>query len=162
MVIKLKITDKIKNIQDRLIERIDNNLGVTTKDLKSEDIQLFKDISNNGGFVRIFNSLGISIEDMILKYGFSENIDKRTLEPSEIEQRLLYLKSIGKLTTLEMRKNHFSDNKLERSIKKVYGSVENCLKALNLERDYRFVDKDYIESTIWEYYNKGVTCHIQI
>lgn len=103
----MKITDKIKNIQDRLIERIDNNLGVTTKDLKSEDIQLFKDISNNGGFVRIFNSLGISIEDMILKYGFSENIDKRTLEPSEIEQRLLYLKSIGKLTTLEMRKITF-------------------------------------------------------
>lgn len=152
----MKITDKIKNIQDRLIERIDNNLGVTTKDLKSEDMQLFKDISNNGGFVRIFNSLGIDIENMILKYGFSENIDKRTLDPSEIEQRLLYLKSIGKLTTLEMRKNHFPDNKLERSIKKVYGSVENCLKALNLERDYRFVDKDYIESTIWEYYNKGV------
>lgn len=81
------------------------------------------------------------------------------LEEEEIHRRLLYLKSIGELKTNSMRKDFFSDRRLERSIKTRFGSVKKCLEFYNLESDRVVITKEGIIEKIKEYSESGVDMH---
>lgn len=153
---RTKNNNKKEEIIKRFKERLDNNKGVTYRVLKEEDPSLLYAIEKHFGSIsKLCAEIGISEDEMIHKLGFTRNINKRTLTEDEILERLLYLKSKGKLTTSAMR-TEFDDLRLEISIKKLYGSVENCLKHFGLERDIKRVTKDQIIKKIKEYSEQGV------
>lgn len=150
------MTGKQIELLTRFKERIVSNLPITYKELKKDDPTLLYGIERHfGSLVKVCGELGISEDDMITKFGFSRNINKRTLSEHEIKERLLYLKSIGKLTTNSMR-TQFDDNRLELSIKKTYGSVKEGLKHFGLERDYKAKTKRDILNEILKYQELGI------
>lgn len=139
-----------------LNERIMNEQGITYPILKKEDKKLLYAIERHiGSITKACEELGISEEKMISKYGFTRNINKRLLTEDEILDRLLFLKSIGMLKTSAMR-TEFDDLRLEVSIKKIYGSVEKCLRYHNLERDTIVITKKKILEKITDYSSKNI------
>lgn len=142
-------------IYKELKNRMDKGLGVNGKTLKEEDKNLYYKIERNGGFIKIFSGMGISIKEMIRDYDFPKNIDTESINEDEIEKRLRYLKKIGDLSTAGIRRGHFDDFRLEKSMKKKYGSVQKCLDSLGLERDTKQVTKDSIIEKIKEYDRMG-------
>ena len=152
----IKMIDKKESIKVRFLERINNDKPITYKLLKEEDSSLLYAIERHFGSIsKLCAEIGISESEMISKYGFSRNINKRTLNESEIKERLLLLKSKGKLTTNAMR-TEFDDLRLEQSIKKLYGSVQNGLDYFGLTRDSRRVTKDGIVEKIKLYSSQGI------
>lgn len=137
-------------------ERIDSGKSIKYNDFLKEDSSLYYSIQRYfGGIHKASLKLGIDEETLIKEYGLTRNINKRTLTEKEILDRLLYLKSIGRLTTNAMRLE-FDDQRLELSIKKLYGSVEEGLKHFNLKRDTVRVSKSSLEKQIRRYSKKGV------
>lgn len=145
---------------DKTIEKIKKRIlegrGINPKSIKEDDMSLHYKIERNGGYTKILNSIGISNKEMIDKYGFTGNINRGTLSKDEIKERLFYLKGIGDLSTSGMRRGHFEDNKLEESIKKIYGSVNNALDYYNLKRDTKRVTKDELIKQLKIYEESGV------
>ena len=140
----------------RFKSRINEGKSIKYKDLKNEDPSLLYAIEKHyGGIYKISQELGYTEDDLVNKFGLTRNINKRTLTEDEIKNRLLYLKSIGKLTTNAMR-TEFNDLRLEQSIKKLYGSVENGLKYFGLERDRVRVSKKSIIKEIKELSEQGI------
>ena len=116
-------------------DRLGEGKSILYKDLKADDPSLLYAIGRYfGGILKISQELGITEVELIEEHGLSRNIKKKVLSEEEIFNRLLYLKSIGKLTTSAMR-TEFNDLRLETSIKKRYGNVEAGLKNFNLTRD---------------------------
>lgn len=115
-------------------ERIDNNMSMKYNDIYNDDPSLLYDIYRISSIYDILLDIGITEEEMISDYGLTRNINKHTLTVDEIIDRLDYLKSIGRLSTSAMR-TEFNDLRLEQSIKKIYGSVDNCFQELGYERD---------------------------
>lgn len=112
------LTEKQQKVLKRFKDRVDSGRPITYKKLKEEDSSLLYAVERNLKNISVACSLlGISQDEMIEKYGFTRNINKRTLSEDEILERLNYLKSIGKVTTNAMR-NEFNDLRLEQSIKK--------------------------------------------
>ena len=149
------LTEKQQKVLKRFKDRVDSGRPITYKKLKEEDSSLLYAVERNLKNISVACSLlGISQEEMIEKYGFTRNINKRTLSEDEILERLNYLKSIGKVTTNAMR-NEFNDLRLEQSIKKVYGSVEACLEKLGFTRDYITFDEEYVVNYVKDLISKG-------
>lgn len=142
-------------IHEKLKNRIDKGLGVNGKTLKKEDKNLYYKIERNGGFIKTFSDMGISIKEMIRDYDFPKNIDTESIGEEEILNRLKYLKKIGDLSTAGIRRGHFDDFRLEKSMKKIYGSVQECLDSLGLDRDTKQVTKDSIIEKIKDYDSLG-------
>lgn len=136
--------------------RIDEGKSIKYNDLKNEEPRLLYAIERYyGGIFKISQKLGYTEDDLVEKFGLTRNINRRTLTEEEIENRLLYLKSIGKLTTSAMR-TEFGDLRLEQSIKKIYGSVEDGLKYFNLKRDTVRYSKKSITKEIKELSRRNV------
>lgn len=137
-------------------KRIDEGKSIRYNDLKVDDKTLLYSVKRYfGSIVKLCEDIGISKQELIDNYGFTRNIDKKTLSENEIKERLLYLKSIGKLTTNAMRKE-FDDLRLEQSLKKVYGSVNDGLTYFGLERDTKIVTKESLLKKIYEYQENGI------
>lgn len=125
-------------------KRISEGKSIKYNVFKSEDSILLYAIERHfGGIFKIATEIGITEEQLINEYGLTRNINKKTLTEDEIRNRLIYLKSIGKLSTSAMR-TEFEDLRLEISIKKLYGSVENGLTYFNLKRDIVRVSKESV------------------
>lgn len=124
--------------KDKILEkfrlRIVNNESIKYKDIKTEDPSLLYEIDRYYPMNEILRDLNIHEEDYVNTYGLSRNVNSRTLSEKEIVKRLDHLKSMGRLTTSAMR-TEFTDLRLETSIKKIYGSVEECFSVLGYERD---------------------------
>ena len=145
---------KVEEIIYKFKARIKEGKSIKYKDFKNDDSKLLYAIERKiGNLYKCAMMCGISEEDYVNKYGM--RITKNTtLTEKEMKDRLNYLKSIGKLTTLAMR-TEFNDLKLEQSLKRVYGSVEKGLLHFGLERDSRLVTLDSLEKEILELYNQG-------
>lgn len=147
------------NIKDRIIkefkERIDSGKSIKYNDFREEDPTLLNAIEKYmGGIFRVAKEVGLTEDDLVNKYGMTRNINSRTLSEQEILDRLLYLKSRGRLTTSAMRTD-FGDFRLETSIKKLYGNVENGLEHFNLKRDTTRHSKASLSKRIRELSDNG-------
>lgn len=143
----------------RFKKRIDERKPITQKEFIKDDSSLYSAVSRHlHGVGKACEELGISRQDMKDVYNLTNNIDKRSLTDEEIIERLTYLKSIGKLTTSAMR-TQFDDTRLERSIKKRYGSVEKCFEILNLKRDRKRVTEESIKEEIINHIKNGHDLH---
>ncbi|WP_368900868.1 hypothetical protein [Oceanobacillus oncorhynchi] len=137
-------------------QRIESRKSIKYKDLKKDDASLLWAIERYyGGVYKTAKALGLTEDDLLNKYGLTRNINKRTLTENEIYNRLIYLKSQGKLSTSAMR-TEFNDLRLEISIKKLYGSVKNCLEFYGLERDTARVTKEGLIKDIRQLSDKGL------
>lgn len=150
-------SEKRNDILSRLKARISENKSITYKVLKKEDYELLWKIEKEfGSLSKACLEIGLTKDDLIKKFGFTRNVDKRTLSKEEMVERLEYLKSINKISTSAMR-TEFDDLRLEISMKKTYGSVNNGLKALGYERSRKKATKETINERIVELQNKGVS-----
>lgn len=132
-----KIENKKNYIKKKFKKRIEEGKGITYKDFKNDDKNLLWDIERYfGNLSNICRDFEISKEDMLKNHGFTYNIDKRNLEYEEIRERLLFLKSKGKLNTSLSRKEWGDGQRLERSVKNMFGSFEKGLEHFKLERDF--------------------------
>lgn len=123
-----------KYLVDSLRKRISQGESIRYNDIKKDAPSLIHAITKYYSLREILEELGLSEEELVSEYGMTRNINPRTLSKDEILERLLYLKSIGRLTTSAMR-TEFNDFRLEVSIKRTYGSVEECFVQLGLDRD---------------------------
>ena len=125
--------EELKNI---FVKRIEEGKGITYPELKNDDPSLiWKSEKLFGNLSNLLSEIGIEKDELIKDYGFSYNIDKRNLNYEEIKERLLELKSKGKLNTSLSRKYFPDGQRLERSMIAMFGSFEDCLIHFNLERD---------------------------
>lgn len=151
--------DSMTKVKDRALQglskRIEEGKSIKNKDLQREDSALLSDISKSGGIASLARELGISKKELIEDFGLTRNIERRTLTKEEMLNRLLYLKSKGRLTTSAMRTD-FEDYRLETSMKKIYGSVREGLKIFNLKSDRIRHSKKSLEKKIREYSNQGL------
>lgn len=118
----------------KLQERIESGKSIRYNDIRKDDTKLFYAIDRYGGLLKLCQELGLSENELVSNYGLTRNINARTLSEEEMSNRLLYLKSIGRLSTSAMR-TEFDDLRLEQSIKKIYGSVQQGLEHFGLTRD---------------------------
>lgn len=140
----------------RFKERLESGKSIKYNDFKNEDATLYRAVQRYfGGILKICLELGLDEETLVNEYGLTRSINKRTLSEDEIYNRLIYLKSIGKLSTSSMRKE-FSDLRLELSIKKRYGSVEKGLAYFGLKRDTVRVTISNLIKEIESYSKSGI------
>lgn len=126
--------ERKKTIIKKVKERIDKGRSLSYKTIKEDDATLFYLIDKYYPLNKILSDLGYSEQDSIEYFGLTRNLSKKTLSVDEIIERLNYLESINRLTTSAMR-TEFDDLRLEISIKKIFGSVENCFDELGYKRD---------------------------
>lgn len=131
---KLNLIEHKRKILKGFEDRIKNNKSIKYNDIKKDDPTLLHAIDKYYPLHEICKDLGISEEDLVNKFGLTRNVYSRTLSEQEIIERLEYLDSKGRLTTSAMR-TEFNDLRLEISIKRIYGSVENCFEKLSFKRD---------------------------
>lgn len=123
-----------RDILNRVKLRIDSGKGISYREIKEDAPTLLNAVDRYYPLWEICKDLEISEDELVNKYGLTRNVNSRTLSKKEIVERLHHLKTNGRLTTSAMR-TEFEDFRLETSIKKVYGSVEQCLEKLGFERD---------------------------
>lgn len=133
------MSNKKEELSDLFLKRIAEGKSIKYKNFREEDGSLlFKIEKVFGGISGCAEYCGITKEELISKYGMGRQIHKGMLSDEEILSRLLFLKSIGKLNTNNMR-IQFGDLRLEYSLKKKHGSVNKALEFYNLKRDTKVV-----------------------
>lgn len=136
-------------------ERIEEGKSIKYSDIKREDSKLLFAMEKIGGVSGCAEAIGISKQELVDKYGLHRNILGGNLSIEEIERRLIYLKSIGRLKTIAMR-TEFNDLRLENSLKRLYGSVNKGLEHFGLERDGVRLTTSGLLKKIKEYSDSGI------
>lgn len=141
--------------KQRFLKYIEAGKSLKYKDFKNTDPSLLYAIERYcGNITKISNDIGITNDDLNNKYGLSKNINAYTLSETEIIKRLEYLQSINNVTTSAMR-TEFDDLRLERSLKKRYGSVSEALLLLGFKRSTKTLSKEQCDKKIMNYSKKG-------
>jgi hypothetical protein len=142
--------NKKEVLSNAFLHRLAEGKSIKYKEFRLDDSLLLSRIEKEfGGITKCAEYCGITKQELISKYGMGRKIYNSMLTDDEILERLMYLKSIGKLNTNNMR-TQFDDLRLEYSLKKKYGSVKNALEFYNLERDTKLVNYEKLVSQIKE------------
>lgn len=140
--------NKKEELSNLFLKRISDGKSIKYKDFKTEDSSLLYKIEKVfGGITKCAEYSGISKDELLNKYGMRNQIHGKMLSDDEILSRLIFLKSIGKLNTNNMRLQ-FNDLRLEYSLKKKYGSVQKALDYYNLKRDTKVIKYEDLVSEI--------------
>lgn len=120
------------------IKRINEGKSIKYSDIYNENRKMIYDIERLFGSIsNISQEVGITREQLVNEYGLRNIVldDSGCLSYEEVKRRVFYLSENKKLNTAYSRREFSDGQRLERSMKTLFGSFENGISHFGLERD---------------------------